>query len=725
MRGFCQRIMLHPLCFILALCLAGALQAGQAGNGPAEVVDIAPPTKPAEKTIAEVIEPDSDPKDQPELGLPRAEIVPDGEVQLGCWMLFDASGSTDPLGGKLEYEWRQVLGPALPVPALLLKEPKLWLFLARPGQFRFALRVRNERGWSLPREAKFTVKSGRPFLTGSEGCKLAGAGEKVELPGEGWHQVSGPQVEVRYEDACSYFRPARCGQYIFAAPRAGEVPERRGVFVPAGRDGLLGDRRPLVRVPRNLTGYANQPLLLDGSLSFDPDGAEETQALVPRWAMPEKYRGVELEPLPGLKARFKAPRAGDFSVLLVVSDGRLESEPPETVFIRIEPERPGANAAAAETGGWEEAFLEELGRNDVRYRKVSLGLWGSLDRAVQMFPSRCGAALRVDPQFALPETFTRIPLNLEVLDGALLHLLDWTARQTDTRYRRDGDRSFWLAHQLAWAKTEKLEAAAVLADALHAKEDGSDLMALVTPCFQQILEARPGTSLAFEAARQEIQAVLPASACTRLKEICAALREPEGQGLPPPEAPATAESRLQRILGSKTVTIQRTQCRLVDVLRELSQAGGVAVAFDPRQFAKGMPNLNVSIAGAPLRDAVRTLAALGGFDGCSVEPPGGLWFYRGARPYPSGQLLWDEALVRAYDLSLLLPHIVPISGEAIAYAAQKRIYPDSWKEAGAAVFYHPLTKKLVVLHGPAGQRRVLEFLYDLAQRGEWALGPTD
>ena len=180
-------------------------------------------------------------------------------------------------------------------------------------------------------------------------------------------------------------------------------------FVPPGRDGLLGDRRPVARLPKELAGYANQSLLINGSLSFDPDGAEETQALAARWNTPEKYRGVELEPLPGLKARFKAPRAGDFSVALVVSDGRLESQPPETVFIRIEAQRPDGVAAAPDAAAGDEGF--EFSRDDVRYRKISLGLWGNLDRAVQMFPSRCGVALRVDPQFALPEKFSQIPLE--------------------------------------------------------------------------------------------------------------------------------------------------------------------------------------------------------------------------------------------------------------------------------------------------------------------------
>ena len=183
--------------------------------------------------------------------------------------------------------------------------------------------------------------------------------------------------------------------------------------------------------------------------------------------------------------------------------------------------------------------------------------------------------------------------------------------------------------------------------------------------------------------------------------------------------------RLQQKLAGQTVSIHKTGRPCVEVLRELAQAGGLAVGCDPRQFPVGLPHLSINITDAPLRDAVRTLVDLGGFDGCSVEPPGGLWFYRGARPYPSGQLLWDETLVRAYDLSRLLPRIVPLSGEAIAYAVQKRVYPDSWKEAGAAIFYHPPTKKLLVLQGEAGQRLVLEFLYDLAQRGDWALGPSE
>jgi hypothetical protein len=122
---------------------------------------------------------------------------------------------------------------------------------------------------------------------------------------------------------------------------------------------------------------------------------------------------------------------------------------------------------------------------------------------------------------------------------------------------------------------------------------------------------------------------------------------------------------------------------------------------------------------------VRRIVELAGFDGCSVEAPGGLWFYRGRRPVPGRELLWDQSHVRSYDLTRLLADIAPLTGEAIAYAVRQRVYPDSWKDPGALAFYHPQTRKLLVMHTPEAHQKVLEFLHDLGARGEWALGPVE
>ena len=671
--------------------------------------------------LAQVVD-DADAKSGLKSGLPLAVIAANGEFSMGCWVALDGLGTVNPKGSKLEYEWRQTLGPPMPLSPAELKQPKLWLYLSQTGDYQVILRAKNSQGWSLPAEQRFKVLPETRYIPESEGRRVVGAGEQVLLPGSGWRQATGPKLDLREGEQGTAFRPVRAGLYVFESMRAGDAPERRGVIVPPGRDPIIGgDRRPLAKfLTRNPIGQPNKVLIIDGGLSHDPDGDEETQALKARWITPDKDRGVELIALPQLKARFKASRPGTYSVSLSVSDGRLESET-ETVFVKIE-DAPNV-PVAVEDASWQDA--PDLEKEDVRYRRVSLGLWATLDRAVQMFPSRCGVALRVDADVAAPENFDQIPLSLEVMNGPLMHLIDWIARQTDTAYRRQADRSFWLIRPLGWARDEKLEPVTILVDALYRKPDGSDLLALLQPIFQPIVQSREGASLSFVDQQQELLAVLPTSACNRLKEICAALRVPAGQGLPMEEMPGAGAMQLRKTLAEKKVTLKATRQRLDYLLRDLAQSAGVAMAFDPRQFPDGLPRVDADIQNAPLRDAVRTIVDLAGFSGCSAEPPGGLWFYRGSCPYPSGELLWDHAIIRAYDLSRLLPRIDPLTGEAVAHLIQHRIYPDSWKDPGAAIFYHRLTKKLLVVHGPETQNKILEFLYDLADRGEWALGPVD
>lgn len=705
-----------------ALLIACALAVPALAETPAEVVDPDIIEKPG-KEPAEVIETEPD-TTEAAAGTPMASIAADGESTLGCWMMLDASASRDPKGEALKYEWKQTAGPKLPL-ARSDAGAKVWLFFTQPGEYRVALRAQNAVGWSRATEVRFTVKPGQPWLSENEGRRIAGAGERVLLPGEGWRQATGPTIDLRYDDGGMSFRPVLPGLYIFEAPRAGDVPERRGVVVPAGKDERLGDRRPLAEfLTRNPAGAPHKPLILDASLSRDPDGPEETQNLKARWITSEKHRGVELESLPGLKARFKAPRPGTYSVTLVVSDGRLDSDPPETVFIKVEGESKSAEGGV--DPGWEEE--PDYARDDIRYRSVRLGLFEStLDRAVQMFPSRCGVALRVDADFIAPEKLETIPLALEVQNGALMHLADWVARQSKGCYRREGDRALWLTHPLGWIKNEKHESPVVPVDELYKKPGAVDLIELIKPSFQQILDARHGVfTLGFEKNRQILTGVLPASAAAKLKQIEQTLRAP-AEGLPPQEGLTSSEMKLRALLGEKRVSLNTggRSLRIDYLLRNLAESSGLAISFDPRQFPNGLPRVELKITDAVLRDAVRTIVDAAGFDGCSVEAPAGLWFFRGAAPYPSSEMLWDQTFVQAYDISRLLAQVAPLSGEAIVYTIQQRIYPDSWKDPGALVFFHAPTRKLVVMHGPHAHRRVIDFLYDLRDRTEWALGVVD
>ncbi|MFH0938148.1 MAG: hypothetical protein V1899_02550 [Planctomycetota bacterium] len=689
----------------------------------AEVVT--PPAVENPQAAAEEVQPDPEPTDSTQVGLPQVIIVPDGEQRLGCWLRLDGSSSRDLKGEALIYEWKQSAGPPLNLSSDARKNPNLWIFFAQSGEYQLSLRAKNSLGWSKASVVKLSIKSGQFALPENEGYQVVGFGERVLLPGEGWRQVHGPPIDLRSELASMFCLPAHPGLFIFEAPRAGDVPERRGIYVPPGPDPAWGDRRPLAEfLAKNYIGQPRKSLLLDASLSHDPDGAEETRALVARWSTPDKQRGAELEPLPGLKARFKAPRSGAYSVSLVVSDGRLDSAPPEKLFINIQESTDAPQPENANEEAWQNS--PDSYRDDVRYRTVKLWIYESnLQRAVEKFPTNCGVALLVDAEVAPPGELEKIPLTVGVSNNALMHLIDWIARQTDSCYRRDGNRSLWLAKPLSWAKDEKLESVTVSVDALYEKKNGSDLLDALKPCFQQIVQRRQGSTLAFEITRQELQGVLPSSACARLKEICGCLRAPANEGLPPVDLPTNSKLALRQTLADKIITLRRNKQPLSYFLRDLAELSGVAVGFDPRQFPKDEPRISVEIDHAPLRDAVRTIVDAAGFDGCSVESPGGLWFYRGSPPYESGELLWDHALVRAYDISRLLTDLTPLSGETISYVIQRRIYPESWKDPGALCFYHTPTKKLLVMHGPNAHQKIIEFLHDLRARGEWALGPVE
>jgi hypothetical protein len=711
---FAAMVVLRPnlLLSLLAAAFAATIAAGES---IAEVLDGPSPAD----ALGEVIQAEPEPLPPADPQLPVAEVSAADAPQHGGWIQLDGALSRDPLQGELKYQWQQTGGPRLPFIPEELSAPQFWAYLGFPGSYRFSLKVKNAKGWSARREVVLDARQRENVLPVDDARVTAGAGEEVRLPGEGWRQLAGPRITLKSHEGGMQFRPGLAGVYIFEALRH-DVREQRGVIVPAGPDGTFGDRRPFARLPKNLSGVVGKALLVNGGLSMDQD-PDETRALTAHWVSAERFRGVQVETVPGLRAKFTAPRAGIYKLTLTVSDGRLES-PPESVFIRIE-NQPEISLTASPLDGLED--MVQYARQDVLYRNVKLGLWGDLDRAVQMFPSRCGIALRVDGDVSPPERFHDIPLALEVRDNALIHLLTWVTRQTGTRYRRDGDRSVWLVKPLTWIKDEKQEADAIPIDSLCSKPDASDLLDPLLAHFQPIITASPGSSITHIADRATLQICLPATAKARLREIVQSLRAPEEAGVPLPELPSPAEFHLRQLLGEKTVTLKAKGRRLDFLLRDFAEKTGLATAMDPRQFPKGVPNVDVDIDNLLLRDAVRRIVEAGGFDGCSVEAPGGLWFYRGAEPYPSGELLWDIAEVQSYDLSALVRALSPLSGEAIAHAIRSRIFPETWKEPGALCFYHARTRKLIVMHGPVAQRRVVEFLYDLAERKEWALGPVE
>lgn len=683
----------------------------------------------APRSRAEIVEATT-----PELGVPRVSVAIDGEVFPGAWVKLTGSATGAP---PKVVAWTQTAGPKLQIPESDAKRAELWLFTIQAGSYALAFKAKNEQGWSPEAVVRFAVAPGRPYVSAQDGYKLAGSGEKIVLPGRGWTQIAGPASLSRSSDQGVAVRPNDAGLYVFEASRLEGLSERRGVRVPPAKDGVLGDRRPIAKIANVITGVPGRVIELDGSLSMDPDPGE-TETLRAAWRTSDAARGVELEQRAGLNAAFKARKAGSYSVTLVVSDGRLESLP-ETVFIEIAAGRDGNETA---DGDVDDTSPDP---NDPRLRRITLSIWplepladgstykeedGGLERAVQLFPRRCGAALLIDPSVARPGQFKDMPLALTAIDTPLRHFIDWAGRQTGTKYRLVENRAFWLVKPDVYFAHEELAPVAAAIDALHEKNDGSDLLTPLKEYFKSVLNSRNTSSLMYEEQRQEIVGVLPRSGCTRLKEIVASLREPAGLAVRYSEQLSAAEWSLKRRLAEKTVTA-KGRYRFDKLLRDITEKTGLAIGFNPRESPKGeFFTVTVNFNETPLRQVLRDLATEAGFDGVSVEPPAGAWFYKGARPYPGAEVFCECAVVRSYDLSQIFAALSPeaaalLSGDTIAHAVRSRVYPASWNDAGTLLFYHGLTRKLLVVHTPLAQRRVQAVLNDLRDRGEWALGPSE
>jgi hypothetical protein len=667
----------------------------------------------------------------------------DGTPLRGAW--FKLAGHCPNAETVLETQWFQRSGPRYKLLRALRGQRELWLCLNTPGQYDFAFRARSADGWSAPSDVQFAIGSEPPFLLPEEALKYAGSCERVVLPGGNWRQIVGPIASLAaQQDAGGYtVRPNDPGLYLFEAPRLtlDALPMRRGIFVPAARDGKSGDRRPIARLAERYAGIVGLPVEIDGGLSTDPDPGDAAK-LTARWSTPDARLGAAIVPQLGLSARFTATTAGMYTIALVVSDDRLDSEPARA-FVEIAdgaPTRSGVNPLLEGPLGFPETPADNPAA--VLEKRVTLALWppealpgatplagtdGGLQRAIDRFPPRCGTILRVDAGVAKAGHFHEVPLALEARQTPLRHLLDGIARQTDTRYRRDGNRGFWLLRPEDAARDEAVEISAANLDALFEKPDAAEVMEPLRRFAEPILRGHPDASLSYDTDRHAASAMLPGTAAKHIREIVRALREPAPQDLPLPVEYIPA-AILKNQLGEKTATLKGTY-RLDNLVRELAEQSGLAIGFDPRQFGRVLPHLKVNFDHVCMRQVLRDLVEDAGFDGCSIEAPAGVWFYKGSQPYPSGELLYDSAYVVAYDLTPLYRDLKPeaalmLNGETIEHFLRSRVYPDSWNEPGVFMFYHAPTRKLVVLHGQWAHVRIVELLTDLRDRGEWALGVT-
>ena len=304
----------------------------------------------APSTVAITVE--AGPNDAPTADAGDAETVAEGAV-----VSLDGSGSSDPEGGALSYQWRQVSGS--PTVGLTDATASVASFSA-PTQLTadvtltFELVVSDGTSDSAPSTVAITVEAGpndAPTADAGDAETIA-EGAQVVLDGSGssdpeggalsyqWRQVGGsPTVALTgaTQSVASFSAPTQLSsdvtlsfELVVSDGTSDSAPSTVAITVEAGPNDA-----PTADAGDAETVSEGAQVVLDGSGSNDPEG----EALSYQWRQVGGSPTVALTGATQSVARFSAPTqlSSDLTLSfeLVVSDGTSDSAP-STVAITVE-----------------------------------------------------------------------------------------------------------------------------------------------------------------------------------------------------------------------------------------------------------------------------------------------------------------------------------------------------------------------------------------------------
>ncbi|MFW5828758.1 MAG: PKD domain-containing protein, partial [Planctomycetota bacterium] len=260
---------------------------------------------------------------------PLADAGPDQSVAIGDLVTLDGSGSSDPDGDLLSYDWVQTAGPSVSLDDTSLAQPRFTA--ADAGSYTFELTVSDGTA-SASDQVQVSVDAdyNAPPVAEAGPSRTVSLGSQVLLDGSSsldpdglpgpisfaWEQVSGPSVVLT---------GAQQAQAEFNAGSAGVL-----LFELTVSDGLAQDvdRIQVVVTSSNLAPEADAgadqtlasgaDILLDGSGSLDPDAGPV--GLTVQW---DQITGpaVQITNDTALQASVAAPPDGSYLFRLTVDDG--------------------------------------------------------------------------------------------------------------------------------------------------------------------------------------------------------------------------------------------------------------------------------------------------------------------------------------------------------------------------------------------------------------------
>ncbi|HOO46359.1 MAG TPA: PKD domain-containing protein [Deltaproteobacteria bacterium] len=289
---------------------------------------------------------------------PTANAGMDADVQLGDTVTLDGSASADPDGDALDYIWTQLSGPAVTLQDAAGPNP--WFSATAEGTIELQLVVSDGFVESAPDTVTVRVTQLNTSPVADAGADIhAYVGEQVVLNASAsydpdgdvlafaWTQTSGASVELAGANtAAPSFTPTTSGVLQFTVEVSdAQVSSADSVLITIDDVNQV----PLADAGDDQVVYAGEGVVLDGSLSSDPDGDEISFI----WSQIQGTR-VSLSDANSASPSFVPVDAGTYVFELKVYDG-MDTSIGDTVTITVaadevsvEPISPAAGSVVSE-----------------------------------------------------------------------------------------------------------------------------------------------------------------------------------------------------------------------------------------------------------------------------------------------------------------------------------------------------------------------------------------
>ncbi len=328
-------------------------------------------------------------------------------------------------------------------------------------------------------------------------------------------------------------------------------------------------------------------------------------------------------------------------------------------------------------------------------------------------------AITVSPTIPVSEWGQqRVTLRMKGVSGRAF--MDWLVRPLRAQYAVEADGGVWLSRSDDLLDEEALEvrsyrvpthltSARPVRGLLVFEREQAAVVETVQACLRYVLERRPGCRIAFHGGQDILVARLPARGHARLAEVLHAMRH--GTGLPQLPSPTAQELR-EKLDAPLSWEVPAGPANAM--LLRLAETADVNLGWEAGPLAARL--VAIPPGNYTLRQVLEALLRQTPLGRYEVEPGHGIWLYLKGQDasFPSsGAVPWDRAVVRAYDVRPILPHMTP---EALLAHVRKQVDPGDWARGLPAAAVFVPTARLIVVHDEAGQSRIAAVVRELAGR---------